>query len=188
VLKCYDEVEAMGILTENNDEPIHFSESLKTSSPDVPVRLSDLWLRTESQQFQNVGAEMWEEFCLNYQKPLMQRFRYVSYGCCEDLTDMMNQVLAIPNLRIFVNSPWTDLAMTAEKCGDKYSIVWRQKATDVIFAEDMAPIRKHLEEGMKITQDCYRAIVLQEVITTDGNPRRLYDWVAAAKSISERLS
>ncbi len=187
VLKCYDEIEAMGILTENNDEPIHFSESLKTTSPDVPVRLNDLWLRTESQQFQNVGPEMWKEFCLDYQVPLMRRFRYVSYGCCEDLTDMIDQILAIPNLRIFVNSPWTDLATTAEKCRDKYSIVWRQKATDVIFAEDMAPIRRHLEEGMKLTQGCYRAIVLQEVMTTDGNPQRLYDWVATARDVSEQI-
>lgn len=188
VLKCQDEVEAMVIMTENNDEPIHFSESLKTTPPDVPVKLDDLWLRTESQQFQNTGPEMWKEFCLDYQTPIMRRFRYVSYGCCEDLTEMIDQVLAIPNLRIFVNSPWTDLATTAEKCRDKYSIVWRQKASAVIFSEDMTPIRRHLEEGMRITQGCYRAIVLQEVMTTGGNPQRLFDWVAAAKDVSERLS
>ena len=188
VLKCLDEVEAMGILTENNDEPIHFSESLKTTPPAVPVRLSDLWFRTESQQFEHVSPDMWREFCLNYQKPIMQRFRSVSYGCCENLTDRMDDVLSIPNLRIFVNGPWTDLATTAEKCQDKYSIVWRQKASDVIFSSSMAPIKEHLEEGMRMTQGCYRAIVLQEVVTTNGNPQRLYDWVAAAKDISERIS
>lgn len=188
VLKCLDEVAAMGILTENNDEPIHFSESLKTTPTNAPVRLSDLWLRTESQQFQHVSPNMWKEFCLDYQIPIMQRFRYVSYGCCENLTDRIDRVLSIPNLRIFVNGPWTDLATTAEKCQDRFSIVWRQKASDVIFSSSMAPIREHLEVGMKMTQSCYRAIVLQEVVTTNGNPQRLYDWVAAAKDASERLS
>ena len=187
VLKCLDEVEAMEILTENNDEPIHFSESLKTTSSDVPVRISDLWLRTESQQFEHVSIDMWREFCLDYQMPILRRFRYVSYGCCENLTDRLDRLLSIPNLRIFVNGPWTDLATTAEKCQDKYCIVWRQKATDVIFSPSMESIRKHLEEGMKVTQGCYRAIVLQEVMTTNENPQRLYDWVETAKDISERL-
>jgi len=188
VLKCIDEVEAMGILTENNDEPIHFSESLKTTPSDIPIRISDLWLRTESQQFENVSPAMWQEFCLDYQKPIMQRFRYVSYGCCENLTDRIDAVLSIPNLRIFVNGPWTDLVTTAEKCQDQYSLVWRQKASDVIFSSSMNSIREHLEEGMKVTQGCYRTIVLQEVMTTNSNPQRLYDWVALAKDVSERLS
>ena len=188
VLKCLDEVEAMGILTENNDSPVHFTESLKTTPADVPVRISDLWLRTESQQFQNVSPAMWREFCLEYQKPIMSRFKYVSYGCCEDLTDRIDDVLSIPNIRIFVNGPWTDLLTSVTKCQNRYSIVWRQKASDVLFSPDLAPIRKHLEDGMKMTQGCHRAIVLQEITTTNGNPGRLEDWVVLAKTVSEKIS
>jgi hypothetical protein len=188
VLTCIDQVEEMGILTENNDEPIHFSESLKTSPDNAPLRIADLWFRTESQQFQNVGPEMWRQFCLAYQQPIMSRFKYVSYGCCEDLTDRIDDVLAIPNLRIFVNSPWTDLSVAAEKCRDRYCIIWRQKATDVVFSPDLGLIREHLEQGMKATQGCHRAIVLQEVATTNGNPQRLHDWVNLARDLSERLS
>lgn len=188
VLKSLDEVEAMGILTENNDAQIHFSDSLKTTPADVPVRIGDLWFRTESQQFQGVSPDMWQEFCLEYQKPIMRRFKHVSYGCCEDLTDRIDTVLSIPNLRIFVNSPWTDLEAAASKCGDRHCIVWRQKASDVIFAPDLAGARRHLEEGMTLTRGCHRAIVLQEVPTTNGNPQRLLDWVALAKEISERRS
>lgn len=58
----------------------------------------------------------------------------------------------------------------------------------MVFAPDMKPILKHLEEGMKLTQGCYRAIVLQEVMTTNGNPGRLHDWVAIAKEVSEKFS
>jgi hypothetical protein len=175
-------------MTENNDDPIHFSESLKTSPPNVPVHTRDMWLRTESQQFQGVGPDMWREFCLAYQKPIMQRFRYVSYGCCENLTDRIDDVLAIPNLRIFVKGPWTDLPTAAAKCQDRFSIVWRQMASEVIFATDMSPVRKRLEEGMVISQGCHRSIVLQEVATCNGNPRRLHEWVTMAKDVAERLS
>ena len=188
VLKCLDEVEAMGILTENNDAQIHFSDSLKTSPGNVPVRMGDLWLRTESQQFQGVSPDMWHAFCLDYQTPIMRRFNLVSYGCCEDLTDRIDDVLSVPNLRIFVNSPWTDLGTAAEKCGDRYCIVWRQKATDVVFSADLSCVRKHLETGMTLTRGCHRAVVLQEVTTTNGNPQRLHDWVRHAIDVSERLS
>lgn len=188
VLCCQDEVEAMGILTENNDDPIHFSESLKQTPKSVPVKLGDLWLRTESQQFQGVSPDMWREFCLDYQRPIMERFRYVSYGCCENLTDRIDSVLAIPNLKIFVNSPWTDLSTTAQKCGDRFSIVWRQNASRVLHATDMTPIRHGLEEGLKITRGCHRAIVLQELTSCHGNPGRLSDWAETATRAAERCA
>ena len=188
VLQCLDDVEAMGILTDNCDEPIHFSESLKASAPDVSLRLADLWLRTESQQFQGVSRSMWREFCLAYQKPIMARFRYVSYGCCEDLTDRIDDVLAVPNMRIFVSSPWTDLATTATACGDAYAVIWRQKASDVVYADDLADQRRHLEWGLTLTRGGHRAIVLQEVATCNGNPGRLHQWVALARALSESLS
>lgn len=150
--------------------------------------LGDLWLRTESQQFQGVSRQMWREFCLDYQKPIMARFRHVSYGCCEDLTDRIDDVLAVPNLRIFVNSPWTDLATAAQRCGDRYTIIWRQKATDVVYADDLADQRRHLEDGLRLTRGCHRAVVLQEVATTNGDPARLGEWVAMARDVSERCS
>jgi len=188
VLKTMDEMEAMGILTENNDEQIHFSESLKTSPTDVPVKFDDLWARTESQQYEHVSPDMWREFCLDYQMPVLTRYRHVSYGCCENLTHKMDGVLSIPNLRIFVSGPWTDLETAAAMCRDRACIVWRQKATDVIFTDDLATTRKHLEDGLKLTRGCSRAIVLQEVMTTNGNPSRLNEWVEVAKQSSEAFS
>jgi len=188
VMKAMDQVEAMGILTENNDEQIHVSEGLKTSPGDVPVRFGDLWVWTESQAFGEISPDMWREFLLDYQLPILERYRYVSYGCCENLSRKIDGVLSIPNLRIFVNSPWTDLAVAAERCRDRACIAWRQKATDVIFADDLTDVRKRLEHGLRITRGLSRVIVLQEVMTTNGNPSRLKDWTAMAKCASEELS
>jgi len=188
VLAAMDAVEAFGILTENNDEQIHLSETLKTSPDSVPVKVGDLWGRTESQQFGEVSPAMWEEFCLRCQRPILDRFRHVSYGCCEDLTAKIDAVTTIPNLRIFVNSPWTDLRVSADRCRGRHCIVWRQKATDVIFAPDLAQQRRHLEWGLRLTQGCNRVIALQEIATVNGNPGRLQEWVAAAVAASERWS
>jgi len=185
VLRTMDDIESMGILTENTDEQIHFSESLKTSPSNVPVKFSDLWCRTESQAFEHVSPAMWQEFLLDYQMPILTRYRYVSYGCCENLTRKIDGVLSIPNLRIFVNGPWTELKTSAEKCRGRACIVWRQKATDVIFAPDLRAVRQHLEKGLRTTRGCNRVIVLQEIMTTNGNPARLAEWVHVAKEASE---
>ena len=187
VLHCIDQMEEMGIFTENNDEHIHFSESIRTTPVGQPLRASDLWLRTESQQFERVSPGMWREFCLEYQKPIMARFRYVSYGCCENLTDRIDDVLAIPNLRIFVNGPWTDWGNTVEKCADRYALVWRQHAAKVLTSPDLDTIERDLRAGLAQSRGCHRGVVLQEIDTSNGNPQRLRDWVGMAVKASEEV-
>ena len=48
-------------------------------------------------------------------------------------------VLSIPNLRIFVCSAWTDLNKLVDRVGLDYVIMWRQKASDVVFPDDDGP-------------------------------------------------
>jgi hypothetical protein len=133
---------------------------------------------------------MWEEFALQYQLPVLMRFGLVSYGCCDDLTDKIDGVLSIPNLRIFVSSAWTDLDKVIEKCGTRYTIMWRQKASDVVFAKDteLDRIQKHLEEGMRKLQGCYYQVVLRELQTLAGHPDRLHVWTRMAIEAAEKYA
>ena len=188
VLRGMEQVEQMGVLTENNTAELYCSDSLRRSPPDGPVKISDLWGDTNSQEFQEVSPAMWEEFLLSYQKPILERFALVSYGCCENLTRKIDGVLTIPNLRIFVCSAWTHLAQVVEKVGGRYAIMWRQKATDVVFAEDVRPIRRHLEEGMKLSQGCCRQVVLRELQTLNGRLTRLHEWAQAAKEMAAKYN
>ena len=95
----------------------------------------------------------------------------------------MDLVLSLPNLRRFVCSPWTDLGKLAQAVGSRYSIEWRQKATDVAYAPDLTPIRKHLEHGLRLARGRPILIVLQELETVNHNPRRLPEWAALAKEV-----
>ena len=188
-LATLDQIEPMGLLTENNDAPKHFSDSLKTSPDCEPVKVSDLWHWTNSQEFELVGPDMWREFCLDYQRPIVERFGAVSYGCCENLTLKIDDILSLGNLRVFVSSPWTDLEAAAAKCAERgVCIEWRQKATDVTFASDLERCRAHLERGLRVTQGLNRFIVLQEVQTLNNASQRFKDWVTMAIELSERLS
>lgn len=188
-LDAIEQTESMGIYTENNNTTKHFSDSLKTTPDSEPVKASDLWHWTNSQEFELVGPAQFREFKLEYQRPILERFGAVSYGCCENLTLKVDDVLSIDNLRIFVSSPWTDLEVVTPKCAERgVCIEWRQKATDVTFGGDLEGCSKHVERGLRVTQGVNRFIVLQEVQTLNHAPQRFRDWVSTAIELSEKLS
>ena len=187
ILRAYKVYEESGMLTLNNTGAMYCSDPPREDAKLGNIMLNDLWGHTESQEFQEVSPAMWEEFLLSYQIPIMSKFWLTSYGCCEDLTRKISGVLSIPNLRIFVSSAWTDLAKVAEAIGDRYTIMWRQKASDVVF-NDLDSIRKHLEKGMKIVKDCRVQIVLRELQTLNGKPNRLKEWASIAKGITAKYA
>lgn len=180
--------EATGLLTLNNTDPMVCSDPIHPDAADRTVRLSDLWGSSNSQEFDQVSPAMWEEFLLDYQKPLLVRFGLTAYGCCENLTRKIAGVLSIPNLRVFVCSAWTDLAKVVEAVGTNYAVMWRQKASDVVFAPDTTPIRKHLEEGMRKARGCCVQIVLRELQTLNGRPDRLKQWATIAKDVAAQFA
>lgn len=188
VLKTLKTYEETGLFTLNNYEPMYCSDSPRKDAMPGSIRLHDLWGHTESQEFQLISPDMWKEFLLSYQLPILSQFWLVSYGCCEDLTHKIEGVLSIPNLRIFVSSAWTDLEKVVAAVGDRYTIMWRQRATDVVFAEDINLIKKHLEEGMRIAKGCYVQIVLRELQTLNGRLERLTEWANVAKEVAAKYA
>lgn len=182
-LGVMDQFEKAGVLTLNNTGRMACDDLPQKDFDGVRVRLRDLWGRGESQEFQGVSPAQHEEFLLQYQKPILERSGLTYYGCCEDLTNKIQMILSVRNLRKFVCSAWTDLGKLAAAVGKRYCIEWRQKATDVVYAPDLSAVRKHLEHGLGLARGCYIEIVLQELETTNRNPRRLADWAALAKEV-----
>jgi hypothetical protein len=187
-LSAIDQVEASGLLSPNNIGPMTCSNPIGAMGKDNKLTCRNLWCMADSQEFDQVSPAMWEEFCLNYQKPIFERFGLVVYGCCEKLTHKIDGVLSIPNLRVFTCSAWTNLPTVQEKIGRDYCIMWRQKASDVVFPEDTKQIRKDLMAGAKQLQGFYYQIVLRELQTLAGHPNRLHEWTQYAKEAAERYS
>jgi hypothetical protein len=97
-------------------------------------------------------------------------------------------VLRIPNLRVFVSSAWTDLDRVIEACGTRYTIMWRQSAAAVIFPDDLEPIRRHLDEGLRKLQGHHTQIVLREVETLHGHPNRIREWAQLAIELAGKYA
>ncbi|MBI2441675.1 MAG: hypothetical protein HYV35_09925 [Lentisphaerae bacterium] len=187
-LGVMDQFEKVGVLSLNNTGWYACDDLPAKGFDAAHVRLKDLWGRGESQEFQPVGPAQFEEFLLQYQKPILARFGLGYYGCCEDLTNKIHLVLSIPNLRKFVSSPWTSLDKLAAAVGDRYCIEWRQKATDVVFASDLSAVRAHLERGLTITRNGRIMVVLQELETVNNNRRRLNEWATLAKDVAAQCA
>lgn len=184
-LAALDCMEDSGMLTPNNHGSLFESDPL--GPDDGPVTLKNLWGTGNSQEMDQVSPAMWEEFCLAYQMPIFERFGAVAYGCCENLTHKIDGVLRIPNLRIFVCSAWTNLDTVIEKVGDRHTIMWRQKASAVVFPDDEAELKRDLDEGTAKLKGLHFQIVLRELQTLAGHPDRLHVWTRLAKEAAERV-
>ena len=187
-LKTMDDVEQTGRLTPNNTGAMLCSDPFGPEPTDGKLTLKNQWIMANSQECDQVSPAMWEEFCLQYQMPIMERYGLTAYGCCENLTHKIDGVLSIPNLRIFVCSAWSDLSKIIERAADRHVIMWRQKASAVVFPNDSETIRRELTEGAQKLQGCHYQIVLRELQTLAGHPDRLHIWTRYAKEAAEKYA
>ena len=69
-LAAMDTVERTGLLTPTNLGPMTCSDPPGGSADGRPLTCKDLWCMANSQEFDRVSPAMWQEFCLDYQKPI----------------------------------------------------------------------------------------------------------------------
>lgn len=185
-LNYLDAIEASGTILPNTDEPMFLSDPLRPEPADGKYTLKDCWTAGNSQEFDQVDPAMTSEFLIDYQKRIFERFGAVSYGCCENLTQKIDPVLAIPNLRVFVASAWSDLGKIVARAGDQHCIMWRHSASDVTCLETLDKVRRDTEHGVKLLKGCRYQVVLRELQSLFGREARLYDWAQMCKDIVSR--
>jgi len=72
----------------------------------IHIRTKDLWGHATTQIFSLVSPSMHEEFALQYEKRLLEKFGLSSYGCCEPLHKKVDLIFKhIPNIRRISMSP-----------------------------------------------------------------------------------
>lgn len=149
--------------------------------------MSEQWIFTHGQEFASVSAQMHKEFLLDYQIPILSKFKYASYGCCEDLTHKIDMLRSIPNLRRIAVAPTADLEKCAEQIGTDYSICWRPSPACVTVSFDEEAIRKQIRKGLEESKGCIVDIMLKDIMHVDGEPSRLKRWVEIAMDEAERI-
>lgn len=179
-------VEAGGILP-NNDGPMFLSSPLREDRIG-DYNLLDCWIHGNSQEFDLISPDMFDEFLLEYQKKIFARFGAACYGCCENLTHKLDRILTIPNLRLLACSGWTDLPTLVERVGDRCCIMWRHKASEVVCPDDLNDFKPKLFAQAEELSGCVYQVVLRELQTLMGHPRRLEEWTRLSTAAVERFS
>ena len=194
-LAFVDWLEQEGLYSLNNENDYIGSGSMGYSrdlpqpgcEEGTPVRKSDLWVLSESQETVGVGPNQFEEFIFPYQLGLAERFGKCYYGCCEPVHNRWHVLKRIPNLARVSVSPWADQAFMAEAMGRDYVFSRKPKPTLIstgVFDEDA--IRADLRETLEVARGCRLEIAMKDVHTLNNEPDRLARWVQMAREEIEK--
>jgi hypothetical protein len=150
------------------------------------VRPVDQWGCSTGQIFSEVSPEMHWEFCLQYEKPYMERFGLSYYGCCEPLHNKIEILRRVKNLRKISISPWADLDRVREQVGRDYVVSLKPNPSYVAQERwDPELVRRTLRESLAKLRGCVVEMILKDISTVRNDPRRLRDWAAVAREVAD---
>ena len=144
------------------------------------------WGCSTAQIFSEVSPEMHEEFALQYERPLMERYGLSYYGCCEPLHRKLGILKSIRNLRKISMSPWINIDEASEAVARNY--VFSFKPTPAHFATDSYDddrVRGYLSDFISRTRNNCCEIILKDITTVLGHPEKLDRWSKTAMELVE---
>lgn len=192
-LESLEQQDVLSLNNENNyvgSGGFGFTRELPAPDFDGRVRLKDMWGFCEAQTMSEVSPEMHEEFVLEYQLPILERFGLNCYGCCEPLhlkLDMLKR--RVPRLRRVSISPWADKRTSAEKLGSDIIYSWKPNPAPLAAVEfDADGVRADIRETIEIAAEhgCVLEMILKDTHTCNNQPWRFDTWTRIAMEEAER--
>jgi hypothetical protein len=193
-LSKLDYLESNNLLSLNNDGTyvgsggFGWTDELPSGEFNGHVYARDLWGFAESQETVGVSPQMFAEFIMPYQLPLLDCFGLNCYGCCEPLDTRWDTVAQIPRLRRVSMSPWADVARMAECVGDRF--IFSRKPHPIAvsgpsFDEDA--VRASIRQDLLLTRGCHVELILKDTHTIGNDPNRVIRWVQIAREEIESI-
>lgn len=180
----------LDLLSLNNDGTYHSSGGVgytdELPKPDYDpahIRPCDMWASAEAQEMAQVSPAMHAEFILPYEKRLLAPFGLNGYGCCEDLTQKLDDVLTIPNLRRISISPFANVERCAEKLGNRYIFSWKPHPAHLVGDFDPDKIRQYIRHTLEVTRGCVVEMILKDTHTCENHPERFTRWTEIAQEL-----
>lgn len=189
-----DFLEKNNLLPDNTDMYVGsggFGYTTQLPQPDFTgiTRCKDLWGFCESQETVGVDPELFAEFVLPYQIPILERFGLNCYGCCEGLDMRWDYIRTIPNLRRVSVSPWANEEKMAEQLGSDYIFSRKPNPARLSLSDmDRDSIRSELRKTLDIAtaNNCIIELIMKDNNTLGNNPQNVIDWCLMAKEEIER--
>ena len=140
----------------------------------------------ESQETVGVGPDQFDEFVLQYQLPMLDRFGLVDYGCCEPLDHKFDLLMRrIPHLRWLSVSPWSDRELAADRIGANYVYVYKPNPAHICApTPDWIAAEAELRETLRFARGCPVHLVMKDTHTFCHEPQRITRWAEMASRIA----
>jgi len=191
VLAAHDQAEDVGdwSLCEHQNQAFVYSRELPDPALDsYGASRRQLWGYAAAQEFTLVSPGMHEEFLLSYQRPILEKFGLVAYGCCEDLTRKIDMLRALPNLRRIAVAPVADVRSCAEQIGADYVMSYRPNPAEMVCCGfDGDRIRRIVGRDLEICRGLCVDITLKDVNTIEHRPERLAEWVRIVREVIDEV-
>ena len=187
ILANQKQAEAAGDLTllSHVNQAMPYCEELEPPQLNSgPKKRKHIWGYCAAQEYTLISPAMHDEFLLQYQIPILEKFGLVAYGCCENLTEKIGILSKIPNLRIIAVTPVADVNKCAQQIGKKYVLSWRPSPADMVcYGFDESRIKRIVSDAMSSLKNCYPIIVLKDIETVQNKPDRLEKWVSLVRNM-----
>lgn len=150
--------------------------------------LKATWYRGMAQSFGVISPAMFEEFEIDYIKPIAERFAYTYYGCCEPLDDKIDVIKKISNLRKLGVSPWAKVESCAEQIRGDFVYSRKPNPANVAICTDPDVIRRETEETVKacIRYGCPCEFILKDISTVSHKPENLIVWTQTVSEVLDQ--
>lgn len=192
VLAAHDQAEAAGDwgLSAHENQAMPYSMELEDPKPNVRgVSRSRLWVFAAAQEMTLISPQMHEEFVLQYQRPILERFGLVAYGCCEDLTRKIDILRTLPRLRRIAVAPKANVARCAEQIGTDYVLSYRPSPGDMVsYGLSDFQVREILKRDFQACQGTCFDVTLKDVETIGGEVLRVRKWVSTVRDLIDKFA
>jgi len=147
------------------------------------VRPADMWASAEAQEMAPVSPRMHREFFMQYEKRLLAPFGLTGYGCCEDLSRKLDDVLTIPHIRRISISPFADVDRSAAKLKGQAIFSWKPHPAHLVGEFDAAAIRAYIRHTLEMARahGCFLEMILKDTHTCEHHPERFDAWTRIAR-------
>jgi hypothetical protein len=152
------------------------------------IKLADLWGFAESQETVGISPDMFAEFILPFQMPLLELFGLTCYGCCEPMHDRIDYMKSLVSLRRVSVAPSANQAKLADKLRKRAIFSRKPNPSQVCVMFDEGAIRADIRETLSTAKGNTVEIIMKDTHTVENHPERLSRWVALAKEEVENFN
>ena len=154
-----------------------------------PARTTDLWGFLDSQETVGMSPGMFHEFIFPAYEKIAVLFGRLSYGCCEPVHTLWEDIRKLPNLKKVSISPWCDEEFMAAQLRGKSIIYHRKPSPNFLGLDrqlDEDAFRAHIEKTLHTAAGCHLEITQRDVYTIHNNPDKVKRYVQIIRQSIDR--